>query len=256
MTTRLRDKVALVTGASRGIGKAIAIALGRQGATVLVHYHRGEAAARGVVDEIMRHDGRAFSVRADLRTLTGVDALFTAIDGRLSGMGVESRLDILVNNAAIAPQATIAETDEALFDEIFALNVKAPFFIVQKAMPRLRDGARIINLSSCVTRLAYPVEAPYAMSKGAIDVFSLLLAKELGPRGITANALAPGVIDTDMNSHILSSAEGREFAASLSVFNRVGQVDDVAQIAAFLAGPDSGWMTGHYVDATGGTLAR
>lgn len=117
-------------------------------------------------------------------------------------------------------------------------------------------SAEIINLSSCVTRYAYPVEAAYSLSKGAIDVFSLMLAKQLGSRGITVNSLAPGVIDADMNAYMLSTEEGRAFAASLSVFNRVGMPEDVADIAAFLASPDSRSMTGQYVDATGGTLVN
>lgn len=253
-TKRLTDKTALVTGASRGIGNAIALKLAREGATVAAHYHECKAGAEDLVARIASEGGSAFAVCADLRTLAGVEIMFEQLDAGLGRLRGESGLDILVNNAAIAPQASVEQTDEALFDEVFALNTKAPFFIVKHAMPRLRRGGRIINLSSCVTRLGYPVEAAYSMSKGAIDVMSLLLAKELGERQITVNALAPGVIDTDMNSHLLNSDVGRRFAASLSVFDRVGECDDVADIAVFLASPESRWMTGQYVDATGGTL--
>jgi 3-oxoacyl-[acyl-carrier protein] reductase len=250
----LTGKVALVTGASRGIGKAIAIRLARDGATIAVHYALNELAARETVAEIKRGGADGFIVGADLRTLDGVSRLFSELDEELLRRTGSTAIDILVNNAGIAPHGGLEDTDEALFDEIFSLNVKAPFFIVQKALPRIRDHGRIINLSSCLTRFAYPVEAAYSLSKGAIDVFSLLLAKQLGSRGITVNALAPGVIDTDMNAYMLGNPEGRAFAASLSVFNRVGMPSDVADIAAFLASPDSRWLTGQYVDATGGTL--
>lgn len=250
----LRDKVALVTGASRGIGRAIAERLGRDGALIVIHYFENEQGALQARSEIERSGGQAFVVRADLRDPLAIAPLFAELDRELHARTGVAQFDILVNNAAIAPQAQIEATTETLFDEIFALNVKAPFFITQASMARLRDGGRIINLSSCVTRLGYPVEAAYSMSKGAIDVLSLLLAKQLGPRGITVNALAPGVIDTAMNAHILNAPEGRAFAASLSVFNRVGEPEDVADIAAFLASADSRWITGQYVDATGGTL--
>jgi len=250
----LKGKVALVTGASRGIGKAIALRLAREGATVAVHYALNELGAYETVAEIKRGGADGFIVGADLRTLDGVEKLFGDLDAELLRRTGSTGIDILVNNAGIAPQASLEDTDEALFDEIFSLNVKAPFFIVQKTLPRIRDHGRIINLSSCLTRFAYPVEAAYSLSKGAIDVLSLLLAKQLGPRGITVNALAPGVIDTDMNAYMLGNPEGRAFAASLSVFNRVGMPTDVADIAAFLASPDSRWLTGQYVDATGGTL--
>lgn len=250
----MKGKVALVTGASRGIGKAIALRLAREGATVAVHYALNESGAYETVAEIRRIGADGFTVGADLRTLDGVEKLFGDLDAELLRRTGSTGIDILVNNAGIAPQASLEDTDEALFDEIFSLNVKAPFFIVQKTLSRIRDHGRIINLSSCLTRFAYPVEAAYSLSKGAIDVLSLLLAKQLGPRGITVNALAPGVIDTDMNAYMLSNPEGRAFAASLSVFNRVGMPTDVADIAAFLASPDSRWLTGQYVDATGGTL--
>lgn len=254
MARILEGKIALVTGASRGIGKAIALAFAKEGALVGVHYVHHKSKAQETVDKIETGGGQAFILEADLSSLVGVDALISQMDKMLLQRTGATAFDILVNNAAIAPQAHIEDTDETLFDEIFAVNVKSPFFLVQKVLPRLRDNGRIINLSSCVTRLAYPVEAAYSMSKGAIDVMSLFLAKQLGARGITVNSLAPGVIDTDMNAHILRNAEGRAFAASLSAFNRVGEVDDVADIATFLASPSSRWMTGHYLDATGGTL--
>lgn len=252
----LAGKIALVTGASRGIGRAIAVRLARDGALVAVHYAANEDAARATVAVIEQEGGSAFMLAADLRTLGGVDRLIAGLDAELTRRTGAVAFDILVNNAAIGTLATLAETDEGLFDEIFALNVKAPFFLLQRVLPRLRDGGRVINLSSCITRMALPTATAYAASKGAIDVLSLQAAKALAPRGITVNALAPGVTETDMTAGMLSSAEGRAFAAGLSMFNRVGRPEDVADIAAFLAGPDSRWLTGHYVDATGGTLGQ
>jgi NAD(P)-dependent dehydrogenase (short-subunit alcohol dehydrogenase family) len=187
----LKGKVAVVTGASRGIGKAIALRLGRDGATVAVHYALNQSAAQETAAEIKRGGADAFIVGADLRTLDGVKKLFNELDAELLRRTGSAGFDVLVNNAGIAPQASLEDTDEPLFDEIFALNVKAPFFIVQTALPRIRDHGRIINLSSCVTRFAYLVEAAYSLSKGAIDVLSLALAKRLGPRGITVNRWRP-----------------------------------------------------------------
>jgi len=193
----------------------------------------------------------AFPLGADLSTLAEIEHLFRELERELRQRTESAKLDILVNNAGIAPQASVEETSEAIFDQVFALNVKAPFFIMQKALPMLRDGARIINLSSALTRFAYPVEAACSMSKGAIEVMSLLLAKQLGSRGITVNSMAPGVIDTEMNARLLASPQGRDFAASLSVFNRVRSVDDVADVAAFLASSESRWITGQRIDVSG-----
>lgn len=252
----LAGKIALVTGASRGIGRAIAIRLARDGALVAVHYAANEGAARATVAAIEQEGGSAFTLSADLRTLGGVDRLVATLDAELTRRTGAAAFDILVNNAAIGLLVTLDETSEAVFDEIFALNVKAPFFLLQRALPRLRDGGRVINLSSCITRMAIPTGAAYAVSKGAIDVLSLQAAKALAPRGITVNALAPGVTETDMTAGMLASADGRAYAAGLSMFNRVGRPEDVADIAAFLAGPGSRWLSGHYVDASGGTLGQ
>lgn len=252
----LDGKVALVTGASRGIGRAIAARLARDGAMVVVHYHANEQEAGISVDQIKRLGSDGFAIAADLRTLNGIKKLFAVMDSELMRRNGSAGIDILVNNAGIAPRANLEDTGAELFDEIFSLNVKAPFLIIQQVLKRIRENGRIINLSSCLTRFPYPDAFAYSMSKGAIDVLSLALAKQLGPRGITVNALAPGVIDTDMNADMLSTVEGREFAASLSVFNRVGTTEDVADIASFLASPASRWVTGQYLDAAGGTLLR
>ncbi|MEH1997656.1 MAG: SDR family oxidoreductase [Nostoc sp.] len=249
----LENKVALVTGASRGIGRAIALRLAQDGAFVAVHYGRNADAANTVVQEIKANGGAAFSVQAELGTLANVYALYEALDAALNQQIGTNQFDILVNNAGIAPRVTIEETTEAIFDELIAVNVKAPFFLIQQALPRLRDGGRIINLSSGVTRIAFPDVAAYSLTKGAINTLTLLLAKQLGVRNITVNSLAPGIIDTEMNAEILSDEASQKFAASLSALGRVGQPSDVADAAAFLASSDSRWVTGQYLDVTGGS---
>lgn len=249
----LKNKVALVTGASRGIGRAIALRLAQDGALVAVHYGRNADAANTVVQQIEANGGAAFSVQAELGTLANVYALYEALDAALNQQTGTNQFDILVNNAGIAPRVTIEETTEAIFDELIAVNVKAPFFLIQQALPRLRDGGRIINLSSGVTRIAFPDVAAYSLTKGAINTLTLLLAKQLGVRNITVNSLAPGIIDTEMNADVLSDEASQKFAASLSALGRVGQPSDVADAAAFLASSDSRWVTGQYLDVTGGS---
>jgi 3-oxoacyl-[acyl-carrier protein] reductase len=252
MSKSLTGKSALVTGASRGIGRAIAIRLATDGALVAVHYGRNRGLAESTVQEIESAGGRAFPIGAELSSLAGVDKLFELLDSELSERTGSNRFDILINNAAISPDSPVDATSEDVFDEVFNLNAKAPFFISQKALPRLKDGGRIINVSSGVTRIAFPNVAAYAMSKGALDILTLALAKQLGPRGITVNTLAPGITDTDMNTDRLNDPQFRQFAISVSALGRIGQPEDIAGAAAFLASDDSRWVTAQYLDATGG----
>jgi 3-oxoacyl-[acyl-carrier protein] reductase len=252
MNRSLAGKIALVTGASRGIGRAIALRLGADEALVAVHYARNREAAESAVQEIERAGGAAFPVGVELGSVAGVTKLFEILDAELSRRTGSNRFDILINNAAISPDTPVESTSEELFDEVFDLNAKAPFFISQKALPRLKDGGRIINISSGVTRIAFPQVTAYAMTKGALDVLTLELAKQLGPRGITVNSLAPGVTDTDMNTQRLNDPQFKQFAVSLSALGRIGQPEDIAGAAAFLASDDARWVTGQYLDATGG----
>jgi 3-oxoacyl-[acyl-carrier protein] reductase len=252
MGQSLKGKIAVVTGASRGIGRAIAIRLGCDGALVAVHYGRNKKSADGTVREIEAAGGAAFSVGVELGTVASVEQLFNLLDAELTKRTGSSQFDILVNNAGVAPDSSVETATEAVYDEVFALNAKVPFFVSQKALPRLRDGGRIINISSGVTRIAFPEKAAYAMTKGALNILTLELAKALGPRNITVNSLAPGFTETDMAADILSNPQGREYASSVSAFNRVGQPNDIADAAAFLASHDGRWVTGQYLDATGG----
>ncbi|HTS11153.1 MAG TPA: SDR family oxidoreductase [Candidatus Limnocylindrales bacterium] len=252
MSQSLKGKVALVTGASRGIGRAIAVRLGRDGALVAVHYARNKKSADETVRAIEAAGGAAFALGVELGTLASVDQLFKLLDAELNKRTGNNQFDILVNNAGVAPDSPVETATEAVYDEVFAVNVKVPFFVSQKALPRLREGGRIINISSGVTRIAFPQKAAYAMTKGALNILTLELAQALGRRNITVNSLAPGFTDTDMAADILGNPQGREFASSASAFNRVGQPDDIADAAAFLASNDGRWVTGQYLDATGG----
>lgn len=163
-------------------------------------------------------------------------------------------MDILVNCAGIAPLATLEATTESLFNEILSINLASTVFLTQAAAPHIREGGRIINLSSALTRIAAPTRPIYAASKGAINALTLALSAEFGPRNITFNAVAPGVIDTDMNGGWLNEPEARLQAEALSVFSRVGRADDVAGLVAFLASHDGRWTTGQVIDVSGGSL--
>ncbi|GGQ10904.1 NAD(P)-dependent dehydrogenase (short-subunit alcohol dehydrogenase family) [Actinomadura coerulea] len=250
----LEGKVALVTGGSRGIGRAIAHRLGRDGATVAVAYARDETAAKEVVERIREDDGRAFALREELGRHGDAARLWAAFDAHAEEYAPGGGVDIIVNNAGIGRSSDLASLTESEFDEVFAVNVRAPFFIVQQGLPRLRDGGRIINISSGVSRIAMPEIMAYGATKGALDNFTLNLAKELGPRGITANSVAPGIIDTDVNAGWLrADPRAAAQAASLAALGRVGQPEDVAGIVAFLASDDARWVTGRVIDATGGS---
>jgi len=250
---RLEGKTALITGASRGIGRSIALRLAREGAFAIVHYGRRQDEAEAVVREIRQSGGQACAIGADLSAMSGIHRLFAALDEAVREHTGDDRFDILVNNAGIGQIVSLEETTEQSFDEVMNVNVKAPVFVVRQALPRLNDGGRIINLSSFVTRVASPSVFAYSMSKGAIDTFTRLLAKELGSRSITVNAIQPGIINTEMNAGTLQNPQGQQYAAGLSIFKRWGEPDDVADITAFLASSDSRWITGQLLDASGGS---
>jgi 3-oxoacyl-[acyl-carrier protein] reductase len=243
----LTGKTALVTGASRGIGRAIARRLAADGALVAVHYGNSQAGATETVAAIQADGGMAFPVRAELGVDGDVDTLFAGLEAGLSGQ----RLDILVNNAATRAAAFIEQATPKEFDRMFAVNVRAPLFIIQRALPLLRDGARIINLSSSDTRVALPLELAYAMTKGAVNVMTQTLANALGARGITVNAVAPGPTDTDMTA-FMGDPEVQAATASATALGRVGQPADIADAVAFLASDDARWITGQLLDVTGG----
>ncbi|MFI6942281.1 SDR family oxidoreductase [Streptomyces sp. NPDC050418] len=248
---RLTGKTALVTGGSRGIGRGIAERLGRDGARVAVHFGSNETAAKETVAAIEEAGGAAFAIRAELGVPGDAAALWAEFDRHAEG------LDILVNNAGIGVTEPFGTLQEEEYERVFAVNAKAPFFVTQLGAERLRDGGRIINVSTGLSRASMmPNLVAYAMSKGALDVFTRDLSKVLGPRGITVNAVAPGIVDTDINADWLrTSDEAWAGAAAMSALGRVGEPSDIADVVAFLASEDGRWVTGQWIDATGGSLA-
>jgi 3-oxoacyl-[acyl-carrier protein] reductase len=246
----LSGKTALVTGASRGIGRAIALELARAGARVAVHYGLNADAAQATADRIREAGGSAFTVGADLAAPGAADALVDAVAAELDG----GPLDILVNNAGVGAYGGLGAVDEADYDRAFTVNVKSLFFLTRRVLALMPDGGRVINTGSGVTRIAFPEAIAYAMTKGAVDVFTLALAKELGPRRITVNTVAPGIVDTDINAGWLrGNAEAEQAAAARSALGRVGRPEDVAGPVLFLASDAGRWTTGQVIDATGGS---
>jgi NAD(P)-dependent dehydrogenase (short-subunit alcohol dehydrogenase family) len=245
---RLAGRTALVTGASRGIGRAIAQRLAGDGADVAVHYGGDASAADETVASIERAGGRAFAVRAELGIDGDVDTLMTGLERGLAGRP----LDILVNNAAAAPGGPIETDTPERFDRLFAVNVRAPYFLVQRALPLLPDGGRIITLTSVATRVANPSQTSFAMGKGALETMTLTLASALGTRGITVNAVAPGATRTDANAALFEAPGLAEFITGQTALDRLGRAEDIADAVAFLASDDARWITGQTLDASGG----
>jgi 3-oxoacyl-[acyl-carrier protein] reductase len=245
--SHLSGKTALVTGASRGIGRASALALAKAGAQVLVHYGRGKDEAVAVVEEIRKSGGRAQAISANLANPDGAQALAKQVRAI-----VGDRLDILVSNAGVAKSATIEETTVEDFDNLFAVNVRAPFFLVQQLLPILGNGSSIVMVSSLAAHASVGTLAAYAASKGAIDTLVKHFASALGPRGIRVNAVAPGVVATEMSSFTRTDA-GRDFTLGLQALQRLAQPDDIGDVIAFLASDAARWVNGDTIRVDGGS---
>lgn len=244
----LTGKTALVTGASRGIGRAIATRLAADGALVAVHYGSNEVAAKETVAAIRQAGGEAFALRAELGVAGDVDTLLAGLERGLGGRP----LDILVNNAAIQNySATIEQATPEDYDRLFAINVRAPLFITQRALPLMRDGGRIVNISSGVTWFAIP-EVVYSMTKGALNVLGRSLALTQGSRGITVNTVSPGITETDMNAWLRDNSESAERVAGMVALGRHGQPADIADAVGFFASDDARWVTGQTLEVNGG----
>ncbi|MCP3705647.1 SDR family oxidoreductase [Paraburkholderia sp. CNPSo 3274] len=247
MTTNLKGKTALVTGASRGIGRATALALAAAGARVLVHFGSDEKAANSVVETIRAAGGSADKVAADLSAANGPHEL-----ARQVRTLVGDRLDIFVANAGISKAASIAETTVDDFDRLFAVNVRAPYFLVQQLLPVLGEGSSVVLLSSLAARASVGNLSAYAATKGAIDTLVKHFAASLGERGIRVNAIAPGVVETDMSNFAKTEA-GRDYTLGMQALKRVAQPDDIAGAALFLASDAARWVTGDTLRVDGGS---
>jgi 3-oxoacyl-[acyl-carrier protein] reductase len=245
--SKLKDKVALVTGASKGIGAAIARALAAEGASVVVNYASSKTGADAVVAAIEAAGGKAFAVGGDVSKQADAEGMVAAAIAQFG------RLDILVNNAGVYQMAPIEETTEALYRRIFDINVLGTLLVTRAASPHLGEGASVINIGSTVTRITPPGSAVYAGTKGAVDAITGVLSRELGPRGIRVNAVNPGMVITE-GVHTAGFAGGdfEQWAVGLTPLGRVGQPDDIAPVVAFLASDEAKWLTGELIIASGG----
>jgi 3-oxoacyl-[acyl-carrier protein] reductase len=244
---RLAGKVALVTGASRGIGAAIATHFGAEGAKVVVNYARSEKEANDVVAAITKAGGSAVAVKADMGKPGEIPGLFGAT---IKAFG---KLDILVNNAAVMQRLFLPEVTAETIDAHFNINVRGYLLGAKHAAEVMTGGGCIINVASAISRMAYPGAVVYSATKGAVDVMTRVLAAELGPKGIRVNVLAPGSTRTDMNSEKSGKTKEEERQEiALTALRRMGEPDDIALAAVFLASDDARWVTGTWLDCSGG----
>ncbi|WP_192257572.1 SDR family oxidoreductase [Mesorhizobium silamurunense] len=242
-----KTRTAIVTGASRGIGAAIAKRLAQGGLAVVINYARGKDAAEEVVSAIEAAGGTALAVQADIGEPGAMGTLFDAAERAFGGV------DILVNNAGMMKLSPIAETDDAQFERQLAINLGGTFRGMRESARRLNEGGRIINFSSSVVGFYQPAYGVYAATKAGVEAMTRILAKELGPRRITVNAVAPGPVETDLFTDGKSAAQ-IEAITKLIPLGRLGQPDDIAGLVAFLAGPDSQWVNGQVIRANGGAI--
>lgn len=245
MTHSFRSKVAIVTGASRGIGAAVAQRLARDGFAVAVNYASSPAQAEALVAELQAAGGRAIAVKADVASAGEVRAMFDAVEAQLG------KVDVLVNNAGVLKTLPLAEHTDALYDQTFDINVRGTFNTLREAAARLNEGGRIVNFSSTVLALNMPGYAIYNATKAAVESFTHVFAKELRGRNITVNAVAPGPIATALFLEGKTEEQIQNFAKAPPL-QRLGQPEDIASVVSFLAGPDAGWVNGQILRANGG----
>ncbi len=241
------QRCAIVTGSSKGIGAAVAERLARDGLAVVVNYASGAQAADALAAKIKAAGGQAIAVGADVSDPAAVTALFDQAIDAFGGV------DVLVNNAGIMKLTPVAETEDALFDQHIAINLKGTFNGLREASRRMRNGGRIVSFSSSVVGLYQPTYAIYAATKGAVEAMTHILAKELGKRGITVNAVAPGPVATEL---FLGDKSEEQVAAVTKMIplGRLGEPEDIARVVSFLVGPDGGWVNGQVLRANGGVI--
>jgi NAD(P)-dependent dehydrogenase (short-subunit alcohol dehydrogenase family) len=251
MAGELSGKIALITGGSRGIGRATSLRLAGEGAVVAIHYKSNHEAAAATVAEIEAAGGTAFALAADLGDRSAPERLFAVLDTELNQRFGSNGFDILINNAGVGKRATIDQVTEEDFDRIVQVDFKAPFFIMQHALKRLRNGGRIVSVSSTAARIAYDWSPVYGPAKAALEVLSVSVAKHVGSRGITVNTVAPGTTLTEQNKVANDPVAVRPFI-DMTTLGRVGRPEDIADVIAFLASDRARWITGQRIDASGG----
>ncbi|RDC66181.1 SDR family NAD(P)-dependent oxidoreductase [Adhaeribacter pallidiroseus] len=251
MTTN--NKIALVTGGSRGLGKNMALSLAKKGIDVVLTYHRNQPEAEKVVAEIQTLGQKAYAFQLDAGNITSLDGFFEKVTAHLQAQNGTSNFDFLINNAGTALYANFAETTEEQFDTALNIHYKGVFFLTQKALPFLNDGGRIINISSGLARFSNPGSSAYGSMKGAVEVLTRYLAKELGSRGIAANVVAPGAIATDFGGgRVRDNKDMNAHIASLTALGRVGLPDDIGGVVAFLCTEEARWINGQRIEVSGG----
>ncbi|MET3107664.1 NAD(P)-dependent dehydrogenase (short-subunit alcohol dehydrogenase family) [Oxalobacteraceae bacterium GrIS 2.11] len=249
----MSEKIAIITGGSRGLGKSAALKLAQQGVDVILTYHSKEAEAAAVVAEIEKLGRKACALQLDVGDSQSFEGFAARIRQTLTHKWQRDNFDFLVNNAGIGVHALIAETTEEQFDQVMNVQFKGVFFLTQKLLPLIADHGRILNVSSGLTRFALPGYSAYAAMKGAIEVFTKYLAKELGPRFISVNVLAPGAIETDFgHGAVRDNASLKAFVASQTALGRAGLPDDIGGVIASLLNQDNGWINGQRIEASGG----
>jgi NAD(P)-dependent dehydrogenase (short-subunit alcohol dehydrogenase family) len=248
-----KAKIALITGASRGLGKSTALALAKKGIGAIVTYHSNEAEAKAVVSQIEAMGGKAVALQLDTGNIKTFDAFVAQVQQSLQSTWQTEQFDLLVNNAGIGIYTPFTEVTEDEFDQLLNIHFKGVFFLTQKLLPLLKDSGRIVNLSTGLTRFITPTCATYASMKGAIEVLTRYLAKELGHRQITVNAVAPGAIATDFGGGaVRDNPELNKLLASQTALGRVGEPDDIGGAIASLLSEDNHWITGQRIEVSGG----
>lgn len=251
--TTTKSKIALVTGGSRGLGRNMAISLAEKGIDVVFTYNSNKEKADEVVTEIQSLGQKAMAFQLDTRNVKVFNGFIKQLTGYLKEQTGSTNFDFLINNAGTALYAPFAETTEAQFDEVMNIHYKGVFFFTQKALPFINDGGRIINISSGLSRFSFPGSSAYGSMKGAIEVLSRYLAKELGSRGIAVNVVAPGAIETDFgNGHVRDNKDVNEHIAGITALGRVGLPDDIGGVVAFLCTEDARWINGQRIEVSGG----
>lgn len=249
----MTQKIALITGGSRGLGKNAALKLAGQGVRVVVTYRAREQEAADVVASIEAAGGKAAALRLDVSDAGSFASFAASLQQQLAAQWQRTSFDFLVNNAGVGARASFADTTEAQFDELLNIHFKGVFFLTQQLAPMVADGGRILNVSTGLTRFALPGFAAYAAMKGAVEVLTKYLAKELSQRGIAVNVLAPGAIETDFGGGaVRDNAELNAFIASQTALGRVGLPDDIGGAIAALLSDSSGWINGQRIEASGG----